>query len=216
MEKDRSTKMIAIVALIVAIFGLSLGFAAFSKNLDITSAATVKGDESRFSVKFSTNEENTSSGSVTPTLNPDKTDGFTASNADLADTTVSNLKATFTNGKGEQKATYTFYIRNDGELDAYLKKVSFAQEKPQCSTSASENKADETLVTSACEDVSVKITVDDQSYTSTNNQITDASLPKSQNKKVTVELDYNDTHPIDGDFDVTFGSITLTYSSSDK
>ena len=35
MEKDRGTKVIAIVALIVAVVGLSLGFAAFSSTLTI-------------------------------------------------------------------------------------------------------------------------------------------------------------------------------------
>ncbi len=53
MEKQRQTKVITIVALVVAVFGISLGFAAFSNILTISSSATVKPDALSFSVRFS-------------------------------------------------------------------------------------------------------------------------------------------------------------------
>ena len=36
MEKDRGSRVIAIIALCVAVVGLSVGFAAFTKDLNIT------------------------------------------------------------------------------------------------------------------------------------------------------------------------------------
>ena len=58
MERDRSAKIIAIVALCIAIVGLSIGFAAFSSNLTISSSANVKPDPSSFDVNFSTSNTN--------------------------------------------------------------------------------------------------------------------------------------------------------------
>lgn len=216
MEKDRSSKIIAIIALVVAVAGVSLGFAAFSQNLVITPTANVKGDESKFNVQFSTNQNEAATGSVSATLNPDDSsiDGFTASSATLAATTVTDLKATFVNGKGKQTATYNFFVYNGGELDAYLKKVTFSKEKPTCSATAGENQATDSLVQAACNDVTLKITVDGTEYTTTDEAISNKVLSSSTGKAVTVVLEYDDTNPVDGDFDVDFGSITLNYSSS--
>ncbi len=215
MEKDRSSKIIAIIALIIAVLGVSLGFASYSQNLTISSSANVKGDRSKFDVKFSTESEEASTGSVKPTLVPPEEDGFSATDANLMSTTISNLNATFTKGKGKQTATYSFYVYNNGELDAYLKKVSFAQEKPQCTPTAGDSPADAELANTACSDVSIKVIVDQDEYTQNKENITTKSISTKTSKEVKVILEYSDSSPIDGDFDVTFGDITLTYSSSD-
>ena len=48
MEKERSTKIIAVVALVAAVLGLTIGFAAYSSTWDITDLdATVKPGESK-------------------------------------------------------------------------------------------------------------------------------------------------------------------------
>lgn len=217
MEKDRSSKVIAIVALVVAVLGLSLGFAAFSQQLTINPEATVKGDKSQFSVKFSTQEESAQDGQVEPTLDPGtgEISDFKAEEATIAATTISNLKATFVNGKGTQKVTYSFNVYNDGALTAYLKKVNFDAGKPECS-SAAENGATSELVTAACNDVKVKVNVHDTDYEVTTPNITTKSIASKNGVPITVELSYDgDAHPVDGDFTVDFGSITLDYSSAD-
>lgn len=48
MKKDRKLRAVAIIALCVSILGLSLGFAAFSNTLTISSSATVSPDPSDF------------------------------------------------------------------------------------------------------------------------------------------------------------------------
>lgn len=215
MEKDRSAKIIAIVALVVAVAGVSLGFAAFSQNLTINPKANVKADKSKFKVQFSTKQEAAETGDVTATLSPNQgVEGFEAQQAKLAATTIDNLKATFVNGKGKQTATYSFYVYNAGELDAYLKSVTFEKEAT-CSSSAGQNQATDSLVQAACKDVSVKVTVDSEEYTTTTSSISGETLSKSSSLPVTVVLEYSDKNAVDGDFDVDFGSITLNYSSSD-
>lgn len=215
MEKDRSSKIIAIIALVIAVVGVSLGFAAYSQNLTISSTANVKGDESRFNVQFSTSQTEASSGSVEATLVPSGQVYLTASSATLTSTTINNLKATFTNGKGKQTATYSFYVYNGGELDAYLKKVTFEKSQPTCSATAGPNQATDILVQAACKDATIKITIDGDDYFTTNDVISSKKLTKKTAIPVKVVLEYNDVHPVDGDFDVDFGSITLNYSSSD-
>lgn len=53
MERNKKTKVIAIVALIIGVIGLSIGFAAFSSILNIQSSANVKPDNSTMNVIFS-------------------------------------------------------------------------------------------------------------------------------------------------------------------
>ena len=211
-RKDKSSRIIAIIALVVAVFGVSLGFAAFSQNLEIKPAAEVKGDESKFDVQFSTKNNEVASGAVNAVLEPSGDEQFTAEAANLTATTVSNIKASFQNGKGSQKATYTFYVYNNGELNAYLKKVTFGQAEPKC-TAKEGTSAD--LVKTACDDVTMKIDIDGDVYQATNDTISGKLLSTGGNKTVTVTLEYNDKNPVDGDFDVDFGTITLNYSSSD-
>ena len=57
MEKDRRVKVISIFALVIAITGMSLGFAAFSASLDLASNAFVSPDSATFNVKFSTSKD---------------------------------------------------------------------------------------------------------------------------------------------------------------
>ena len=216
MEKDRSSKIIAIVALVVAVVGLSLGFAAYSKELVIQPSATVKGDESQFNVQFSTQQSTASEGQVAPELSPeaDSITGFQAEEANLAATTIDNIKATFVNGKEKQTVTYKFYVYNAGSLDAYLKSVTFAKPSPTC-TPAVENGATKDLVDAACSDVKVTVKVHEADYTTTTPNITSKSITSQSGVPITVELSYESSHSVDGDFEVDFGSITLNYSSAD-
>lgn len=121
MERERSGKIIAIVTLVVAIAGLSLGFAAFSTRLNITSSADVPVDASVWKVGFS----NVNSGipasavSVNGTTNSANNGVISLSQFVISQTT--NAELSTTNGS---KVEYNFYIVNDGDLDAYLNSVT--------------------------------------------------------------------------------------------
>ena len=66
MEKNKGSKIIAIVALVVAVFGLTLGFAAFSNTLTISSSAYVSPSSDNFKINFSTSSTSaTATGNVT-------------------------------------------------------------------------------------------------------------------------------------------------------
>ena len=120
MERDRSAKIIAIVALCVAIVGLSIGFAAFSNNLTINPTATVSPNASDFDVNFSTSNTSEQDGTVSGV----GTNSATAENATIDNSnspTITGLKANFT--EPGQKVTYSFYAHNAGKYKAYLNKL---------------------------------------------------------------------------------------------
>ena len=124
MEKDRSSKVIAVVALLVAVIGLSVGFASFSSTLTISSSANVTPNSDTFKVVFSSNGTILTTeaviGDVTGT-------GASATNATInndTNPTISGLAANFT--EPGQKVVYTFYAHNSGEYDAFLKSVTYA------------------------------------------------------------------------------------------
>ena len=52
MEKQRQMKLLSIVTLVVAIIGMTLGFAAFSTTLSISSSATVTPTSEDFKISL--------------------------------------------------------------------------------------------------------------------------------------------------------------------
>ena len=50
MKQNKQSKLVAILALCVSVVGLTLGFAAFSNTLTISSSATVKPDQKDFKI----------------------------------------------------------------------------------------------------------------------------------------------------------------------
>ena len=122
MERSRRFKVLSIIALVVAIAGMSLGFAAFSATLNISSSATVTPSSSNFSVGFYPSEIPTLDDGV---ITPVTSGGATGNNVSLspASTTISGLKANFT--EPGQTIEYSFYVGNEGEYDAYLRAINF-------------------------------------------------------------------------------------------
>lgn len=221
MEKDRSSKIIAIVALLIGIVGLSVGFAAFSNSLIIQSSLNVKPDASTFNVDFSSNQEELETDDIVPT----HTGGVeTYTNGKINNSgnpTISGLGATFT--EPGQSVTYTFYAYNAGEYNAFLKSIIFGNANGSSSSyklcTATTDQTTATYVASACNDISLKVTVNGVTAT-------DASVPTVSNHKldmkkgeqVTVTIEYKKVsgqQRADGDFKVEFGDITLSYSSVD-
>ena len=52
MKNSRQTKLLVIIALVLALTGMSLGFAAFSSTLSISSSASVTPNSSDFKIKI--------------------------------------------------------------------------------------------------------------------------------------------------------------------
>lgn len=217
MEKNRGIQITAIVALVIGIVGLSIGFAAFSNVLNIQTSANVKPDSSTLNVDFSTAEDKMEIAEIIPTATPSSLVTTNGVIDNSGDPTISKLSATFT--EPGQSVVYKFYAYNAGELNAYLKSIVFSNVTDQNTTkvcTAGQGTTD-ALVQKACDKISVKIKVGNELETTTGKaSITGHALSKGIGELVTVTLEYEaGADRADGDFTVAFGNITLNYSSAD-
>lgn len=217
MEKNRNAQVIAIVALVVAVLGLSIGFASFSNVLNIQASANVKPDSSTLNVDFSSSIDSVTVAEITPTATPNSIVTTNATIDNSADPTISNLSATFT--EPGQSVVYKFYAYNAGELNAYLKSIVYANVAGGNATKVCTAKEGTTdaLVQKACENILLKVKVGNELETATGKaSITGHSLAKKTGEMITVTLEYAaGAERTDGDFSVAFGNITLNYSSAD-
>ena len=239
MEKNRSTKIVAIAALFVAVIGLSIGFAAFSSTLTISQSAEVTPLATTWDVRlsssatdFGTNTVPGQSGgsdlSVIPETVTDANNALTANAATITTTnttsdTISGLKAHFT--EPGQTVTYTFYVVNGGKYDAYLKSVTFnsvSGSNPAstkvCTPGAG---TDAASVTAACDDITYSISINGVPYDTTNGSINSGSAiglwDGTSNKlshTVVVTITYAaNGDRADGPFTIAFGDIVLGYNA---
>ena len=217
MEKNRKVQVISVFALVIAIVGLSIGFAAFSSVLNIQTSANVKPDSSTMNVDFSSAQDKVEVAEIIPTATPNSLITTNAVIDNSVDPTISNLSATFT--EPGQSVTYKFYAYNAGKLNAYLKSIVFGNVAGQNATkicTAGQGTTD-ALVQKACEKISVKVKVGNEIETTTGKaSITGHTLAIDNGELVTVTLEYEaGADRADGDFTVAFGDITLNYSSVD-
>lgn len=136
MERNGSGKVIAVIALVVAVVGLSLGFAAYSTYLRVEGSATVQTDTNNWQVGFSTdgtniealNGTNTVTGVNATTDHTTDTGSITVSRYTITQATKPILSTT----EGSQ-VSYTLSVLNKGSLDANLSDVTFAPYPVTCS-----------------------------------------------------------------------------------
>lgn len=215
MDRDRSTKVIAIVALCVAVFGLSVGFAAFSNDLTIKSEATVKPNASDFDVNFSSSDTSETDGTVTAT----STAGVTAQDATINNATaptISGIKVEFT--EPGQSAKYSFFAHNAGKYNAFLNNVTFKNAKDANANIAcvAAEGTNANMVASACQGISIKVKVGTTTFAEPTPTITSHELTIDQYEPVEVTIEYRTgAARADGDFQVNIGDIVLTYGSVD-
>lgn len=215
MEKERSTKIIAIIALVVAIVGLSVGFATYTEQLQIsdTSATVGAGSADDFSVEFSTSNteiERTFSNLITNATEngATATQGTTPS---ITSTTVSGLSANFT--APGQSVAYTLYAHNTGKFLAYLKNITIGEKT--CEANEGTNQS---LVDLVCPSITMTVEVEGEEATKISvSDITNHSLAIGSNDtiKITMTYDGDASYAADGDFKVNFGQVTLDYNYVD-
>lgn len=205
MEKERQTKILLIISLVVSVLCLSLGFAAFSTTLSISSSASVTPNNSSFSVLFSSSNTSQSSNAVIGS----GTNGATSSATLINGTIIDGVNAYFSSPG--QKVTYIFYAHNTGEYAAYLRNISFGSGK----TCTADYGTTDSLVQAACEDISIGVNVG-STYTDRNMEISGHRLGVDQYEAVIITIDYAANGALaDGNFSVYFDDITFTYSSAD-
>ena len=191
MNKD--SKVIAIVALCIGVVGLSLGFAAFSAQLTVSSGATVTVDEDTnfkdvFGFMADTQKDTT--------LN-EKTDaaGAIAENYAKAWTGITyNFTTT-----GETRV-YTATVKNDSALVAYLDEVS-EPAQASCDTPGDGTiTASADLKAKACGEITLDVDAP-------------ASIPAGGEGTVTVTITGPST-PVDGDLKVVFSDVLIDYTTT--
>lgn len=220
--KKNNKKITTLAILAVAVVGLSIGFAAFSNVLTISSGATVTPDASTFNVDFSAAaDEVDTTTAVTKEVTGTGVEATDATIDNSTNPTIKNLKATFT--EPGQKVVYTFYAYNAGEYTAYLNAINFINISGESTAKKCTAKGDTTqaLVDAACNAISVTVKAGDVTATTTNDAISGKSIAKGASHTITVTIEYAekynsaDSPRADGEFDVTFGDISLTYGSVD-
>lgn len=115
MEKDRGTRTLAVVALLIAVVGMTIGFAAFSTTLRIEGTGQVKG--SKFSIIFADLGD-----AVTVGTAKEVTGGKPS--IQTGNTLISNYQVELmTPG---DSISYTFKIKNVGTYDAKISAITMA------------------------------------------------------------------------------------------
>ena len=229
---------ITIAALIVAIVGLSIGFAAFSNTLTISSSASVNPSDENFIVQFSKYSDSDATGTLNP-ITPTALTSDYGENGLIPDSNkkkLQDLHATFT--APGQSVTYELYVRNTGAYVAYLKELSFANAEHATSgetykhcyaaTTREVNgetkgipeseQATQTLVSAACNGISISVSIGtatnitpDSASKSLGNQ---ALAANNGNVKATITISYTGNDFVDGPMEVEFGDISFNASTN--
>ncbi len=233
MERERSGKVIAIATLLVGILGLSLGFAAFSTRLDITSRADVPIDASVWEVGFSTVNSAITAGTVNG-----QTSSANNGTLDLTQFVISqnaNAQLATTNGS---KVEYDFYIVNAGSLDAYLNSVTLGELTCAYNSSAAPRTTDDghtsitagtgTIANSDCQALfEAKLTIGTTDYAttttsgfgSTNKLAKPSGSPTYVADKLTIAYKDGSLATVpnapNGDFVVSLGDSSVVYGSTE-
>lgn len=220
MDKNRNGYTLSIIALVIAVIGIAVGYSAFSTALRVEANATVTATEENFKVVFSDSNDEVSTNDVIPVKNKET---ITATNAKInnaGDPTISNLSAVFT--EPGQEVSYTFYVHNIGQYNAFLKSIIYQNatdgNSPKiCKAITQENGATNELVQSACEGITLETKVGtDITTTGGLTDITGKRIERNDKESVTVTIKYaENAERADGDFAISFGDITLDYNSFD-
>lgn len=199
MEKERGAKVIAIVALLIAVVGLTVGYAAYSSTLTINGTATV--DPASWKVNFDYKKGTTSltgktTGHATETTAPT-----------LADTTISGFDVTL-KAPGDS-VTYNFLIKNSGTLNAKLS--NFTMGTLTCAPNASGSISQEDA-TELCGELKYTLTYADGSTITTG-----TTLNAGDSKELELKLEWPSTSTlsVSDDVKVTIGQTTFVYQQAE-
>lgn len=216
MEKNSGYKFISILALLIATAGLTLSYASFSNTL-ATKIPTPQEESSTIKIVFSSSSSSLAIGSIRGVATPGATAGV-AKIVNKEIPSITELTANFT--EPGQNVTYTFYVHNSGTSEAYLKNIYYSNVEEENSsricTTTDTKKISKEFVSAACEDITLKIDIEDTTAIGTQNNITGHALPMGDYETVKITIEYADNdNQIDGEFKVQFGDISLLYEKED-
>ena len=195
MEKERKTKTLATVALIVAVLGLTVAFAAMSTTLTINGTAEV--NTASWDIHFENLQSAVTTGDASETQAPTIQVGADSK----PDTKIGDFKVQLT--KPGDSITYTFDVKNTGTIDATLGTLTLGT--PQCTSLAEPvNEGDATIV---CDNLKFELT-----YTDGGTPVAqDDTLNRGETKNLTLKVSFEgDELPTD-DVSITGLDVTMKY-----
>lgn len=192
MEKGRNIKVLSLAALIVAVLGLTVAFAALSQQLTINGSAKV--DAATWDIHFANLQNTVGAEYVTqaPAIgNP--TEG-------TANTVIGDYQVTFT--KPGQAVEFTFDVVNTGSIDAILSDITPETLQPTCTGTGTNAAADAALV---CSGLTYTLTYADGTPLTKNNETTGVLTKNGGTKSMKLRLAYN----IDVNTSLTINDVTI-------
>ena len=231
MEKERQVKLLSIIALVVAIAGMTLGFAAFSTTLTISSSATVTPNSEDFKIVayglpegydealIQGNplaiEEYTSTTSVHPVLGGKWNDTDMPYNASIGKISSANNSIVISNihvelKKEYENAIYPIVIKNEGQYNSYMTVETVGE---RICTAADGNMTES--MEDACEKFNWRVDFADKTGDAIDIE-NSFMLSKGEFIIVAVDLyNYYGEKPVpDGAMDIIFPDIKFTFSTT--
>ena len=198
MEKERGAKVIAVVALLIAVVGLTIGYAAYASTLTINGSANV--DPASWDVHFAYKTGDSLTAAKT---------GLAVENTTptLAATTISGFDVTL-KAPGDS-ITYDFSVKNGGTLDAKLD--TFTLGTLTCAPNDGSTISQEDA-TKLCGELKYTLTYADGSTITTG-----TILEKTTGSKdLTLKLEWpgSSTLEVSDDVKVTIGTTTFVYNQA--
>lgn len=196
--KDRSFKLIAIAALMVAVIGLSVGYAAYTENLKVSGAVTARASSNAWNVHFENISAAELGGIANEMVAPD-----------LTSTIISKFEVNFF-APGDS-VSYTFDVVNKGLLNAKL--TTFTMGSLSCAPSTNSTAtADE--ANSLCNDLTYTLTYADGSEVKVGDTLPITEGSNTKTLKVTVGWKSDSTVSLSDDVLVTIGVSSFIYTQA--
>ncbi len=215
MEKERKVRVLSIAALLVAVLGLTVAFAALSQTLTINGSATV--DTATWDIHF----EKTSDKAT------EVEGAATFTEPTLSGTAIENFSATLT--KPGDSVTYYFDIVNKGTVDAVVSDYSLNYSYTKCLGARRDSDTwDDCKVWDL--DNSGVVNASDKSkfmglfnynvyYIDSGNKLArkdTLNAGETKNMKLVIEYKYDATELLENNLTITSSDpITITYEQAD-
>ncbi len=199
MEKDRKTKVLAVIAVCISIISLTVGFAAFSETLSI--GGTAKVEKASWDIHFanlsSVDKSDTAEVSTTPTLEATSLKDFQAT-----------LKL-----PGDY-VSYTFDVVNGGSIDAEI--TTLPNPNPTCTGTATDTSVAQADADKVCNNITYSLTYADGTALQVGDVLNNKNAESGNTKKLKLTLRYNEniqsTDLPTNDVNITDLGLTLIYT----
>lgn len=193
MEKERKIKVLSVAALLVAVLGLTVAFAALSQTLTINGSATV--NTASWDIHFKNLSTPTLTGNAAVT---------TAPTIDTKETTIGNYALKLT--KPGDSVTYTFDVENKGTINAKISELVKAA-KPTCTGTGAAAAADAKII---CDGLTYTLT-----YTEGGAAVAkEDTLNANETKNLTLKLAFESNSLPADDVSISDLGITITYAQN--